>query len=281
MLDASGSVSTGTSLGLEQKPTYLDDARLAPRELGRSRTPSNNGQETVSHFTNSDPKPKRSVSDTSVTERVVLAAASIVEPDQIPEQYGRADSTFKVTMTPFELVKMCTKWPRGTLFHIPDGTPTSQYDAEGHHISTALSKKAWYLAILRRQFLDAKQVIFVPMFHANLNRWTACFAYTSSRYRIFTYEAEYLHTLSFCNAIRAEIVKLATLFADQQKTEFIGSVSHELRSPLHGILAAIEFLQDTECSAFQKSCVDTADACAHTLMDTSKPSHFKHSHPAS
>ncbi|KXT15869.1 hypothetical protein AC579_5526 [Pseudocercospora musae] len=101
-----------------------------------------------------------------------------------------------------------------------------------------------------------------------LNRWTSCFAWTNSRYRIFSYEMDYLPLLSFCNAIRAEIVRLATVFADQQKSDFIGSVSHELRSPLHGILASLEFLQDTECDAFQKSCLDTMDACAHTLLDT-------------
>jgi signal transduction histidine kinase len=121
---------------------------------------------------------------------------------------------------------------------------------------------------LKRQFPMAKQVVFVPMFHANFNRWTACIAYTSSFYRVFSYSTDYLYTLAFCNAIRAEVVRMATMFADQQKGDFIGSVSHELRSPLHGILAAIEFLQDTDCSTFQRSCLDTADACAQTLLDT-------------
>jgi signal transduction histidine kinase len=41
-----------------------------------------------------------------------------------------------------------------------------------------------------------------------------------------------------------------------------------LRSPLHGILASCEFLDDTELSSFQKSLVDTADSCARTLLDT-------------
>lgn len=108
------------------------------------------------------------------------------------------------------------------------------------------------------------------MYHANFNRWTACFAYTTSPYRIFSYDADYLHTLAFCNAIRAEIIRLTSSFANQQKGEFIGSMSHELRSPLHGIMASIEFLQDTECTTFQRACVDTAYSCAQTLMDTGK-----------
>ncbi|KAK5128181.1 hypothetical protein LTR08_004085 [Meristemomyces frigidus] len=220
-----------------------------------------------------DAAPRKGTSGLSMEAKVVLAAASIVEPNRAPLVYGRADSTFKVHLCPFELLAMCKNYGRGKLFSLPDSVPTTTYDADGRSVAHAMSAALWYLCLLRRQFPDAKQVIFVPMYHANMNRWTACLAYTTSRYRVLTYDTDYLHTLSFCNysteqAIRAEAMRLATEFANQQKSVFIGSVSHELRSPLHGLLAAIEFLQETECSFFQKSCLDTADACAHTLLDT-------------
>ena len=32
----------------------------------------------------------------------------------------------------------------------------------------------------------------------------------------------------------AEVSRLASITADRQKADFIGSISHELRSPLHG-----------------------------------------------
>ena len=202
-------------------------------------------------------------------DRVVLAAADLIDPDRPSINYGRADSTYKVHISPPELQRMCKAYPRGKLFSLPNNVPTSYYDHEGRPIAGAMSSSMWYLIIIHRQFPDATQVIFVPIFHAILNRWTACFAYTSSLYRIFSYETDYLYTLSFCNAVRAEVLKLATMFMDKQKSDFIGSVSHELRSPLHGILAAIELVSDTECSPFQRSCHETADACAHTLLDTS------------
>lgn len=66
----------------------------------------------------------------------------------------------------------------------------------------------------------------------------------------------------------AEISRLATIAADQQKGDFIGSISHDLRSPLHGILASAEFLSETECDSFQMSLVDTIDSCGRTLLDT-------------
>lgn len=43
---------------------------------------------------------------------------------------------------------------------------------------------------------------------------------------------------------------------------------HELRSPLHGVLAAAEFLQGTQLGEFQGSLLDTINACGRTLLDT-------------
>ena len=54
----------------------------------------------------------------------------------------------------------------------------------------------------------------------------------------------------------AEVSRLASMAADRQKADFIGSISHELRSPLHGILASAEFLSETEADAFQTRYVD-------------------------
>lgn len=56
--------------------------------------------------------------------------------------------------------------------------------------------------------------------------------------------------------------------ADKAKGDFISSVSHELRSPLHGILASAEFLADTDLDSFQRSFVDTIESCGRTLLDT-------------
>lgn len=56
--------------------------------------------------------------------------------------------------------------------------------------------------------------------------------------------------------------------ADKAKGDFISSVSHELRSPLHGILASAEFLADTNLDSFQRSFVDTVESCGRTLLDT-------------
>ncbi|KAF2216376.1 hypothetical protein CERZMDRAFT_81499 [Cercospora zeae-maydis SCOH1-5] len=224
----------------------------------------------IQSFRSRTPTTDRSASTYSgnMQERVVLAAASVSDNDGPPLNFGRADPSFAITLAPPELQRMCKRHPRGKLYNIPEHVGTSLFDYEGRPVGGRLSSRLFELVLLRRQFPRAKQVIFVPMFHANLNRWTSCFAFTNSQYRVFSYDMDYLQMLSFTNAIKAEIVRLATVFADQQKSDFIGSVSHELRSPLHGILASVEFLQDTELDQFQTSCIDTMDACAHTLLDT-------------
>ncbi|THY29758.1 hypothetical protein D6D01_03448 [Aureobasidium pullulans] len=52
------------------------------------------------------------------------------------------------------------------------------------------------------------------------------------------------------------------------KSDFVSSISHELRSPLHGCLAAVEFLQDTKLDDTQAELVEMIQSCASTLLDT-------------
>ena len=55
--------------------------------------------------------------------------------------------------------------------------------------------------------------------------------------------------------------------ADRAKGIFISNISHELRSPLHGILASAEFISDTRLDTLQRTFVDTIDSCGRTLLD--------------
>jgi signal transduction histidine kinase len=55
--------------------------------------------------------------------------------------------------------------------------------------------------------------------------------------------------------------------ADRAKGIFISNISHELRSPLHGILASAEFISDTRLDALQRTFVDTIDSCGRTLLE--------------
>jgi len=55
--------------------------------------------------------------------------------------------------------------------------------------------------------------------------------------------------------------------ADRSKGIFISNISHELRSPLHGILASAEFLSDTYMNTLQRTFTDSIDTCGRTLLE--------------
>ncbi|THY16858.1 hypothetical protein D6D01_07604 [Aureobasidium pullulans] len=52
------------------------------------------------------------------------------------------------------------------------------------------------------------------------------------------------------------------------KSDFVSSLSHELRSPLHGCLAAVELLQETTLDRSQRDLLAMVQACSSTLLYT-------------
>ncbi|KAF2847597.1 hypothetical protein T440DRAFT_510054 [Plenodomus tracheiphilus IPT5] len=195
----------------------------------------------------------------------------------VPKSHtSRLNTRHFTPLSPEALSKLIKRHPRGKLF---------TFDKEGHTISSSeddqakstpphgekgdpVAKGHNEAKTLRTHFSMARQIIFLPLWDPTTSRSFACFIYNCSDYRDFSRNSELLYCITFTNCIMTEIARLATLKADQQKSDFIGSISHELRSPLHGILASCEFLEETECSTFQRSLVDTADSCARTLLDT-------------
>jgi len=124
-------------------------------------------------------------------------------------------------------------------------------------------------ALLNQYFPGATQIMFVPLWNAVNSQWFAgCFCWTTVETQVFTSAVELSSVLGFGSSIMAEYSRVESLIADRQKGDFIGSISHELRSPLHGILAAAEFLNSTKLDEFQESLLETVNACGRTLLDT-------------
>ncbi|KAJ5118910.1 hypothetical protein N7448_010617 [Penicillium atrosanguineum] len=129
--------------------------------------------------------------------------------------------------------------------------------------------KAAENSMLNQYFPGATQIMFVPLWNAVSSQWFAgCFCWTTVETQVFTSAVEVSSVLGFGSSIMAEYSRVESLIADRQKGDFIGSISHELRSPLHGILAAAEFLNSTKLDEFQDSLLETLCACGRTLLDT-------------
>lgn len=92
--------------------------------------------------------------------------------------------------------------------------------------------------------------------------------WTKSSTRFFHPDEDLTYMSAFAHSLRAELSRIETAASDVAKGRFITSVSHELRSPLHGILAGIEMLQDSPLSAFQEEMAVSAALAGRTLLDT-------------
>ncbi|KAG7118982.1 Peroxide stress-activated histidine kinase mak1 like protein [Verticillium longisporum] len=123
-------------------------------------------------------------------------------------------------------------------------------------------------AILRA-FPGAQCVAFVPVRDSKKDRWRAGgFVYTNTPARVFTVAGELSFLTAFGVLAMSEMARLETLQADKAKSDALSSLSHELRSPLHGVILATELLHDTGLTVFQGNILHTIETCGRTLMDT-------------
>jgi signal transduction histidine kinase len=74
--------------------------------------------------------------------------------------------------------------------------------------------------------------------------------------------------ITFGNTLLVEILRLEASTNTQIKSDFISSISHELRSPLHGIMTTIEHMQDYIKDSHVLSITDMVESCSSTLLDT-------------
>lgn len=116
---------------------------------------------------------------------------------------------------------------------------------------------------------NVRTLIFLPLWDPSSERWVAGgFIWSTQAGRLMSPENELPYLQAFGNSITSEVARLSAQKADRAKTTFIASISHELRSPLHGILGSVEFLRDTVASAYQESLVSSIETCGKTLLDT-------------
>ncbi|KEQ70661.1 hypothetical protein M436DRAFT_52873 [Aureobasidium namibiae CBS 147.97] len=123
--------------------------------------------------------------------------------------------------------------------------------------------------ILLKNLPGVKNVIFLPLWDYIEEKMVAgCFLWTSSTGRMMNLDDDLSYLRAFGNTIMSEVSRMNALKDDRAKTTFIASMSHELRSPLHGILGSVEFLQETATDAYQAGLVNSISTCGKTLLDT-------------
>lgn len=104
-------------------------------------------------------------------------------------------------------------------------------------------------ASLNQSFPGARQIIFAPLWDTIHNRCTAlCIGWVLHDDRILRPETDLNAVSSFCMAIVAIVQRIESQMLEQVKSDFMGSISHETRSPLHNILGNLDLALDGDCS---------------------------------
>lgn len=178
------------------------------------------------------------------------------------------------------------KYPFGKFFsYNEDGVGVNSSDEKSERSETDQSDRTQILSstvkkprrkrerFMPTEFLkvlpNVRTLIFLPLWDPAAERWVAGgFIWTTQAGRLMSPENELPYLQAFGNSIASEVARLSAQKADRAKTTFIASISHELRSPLHGILGSVEFLRDTVASAYQESLVSSIETCGKTLLDT-------------
>ncbi|KAI8627077.1 hypothetical protein F5Y19DRAFT_444299 [Xylariaceae sp. FL1651] len=115
---------------------------------------------------------------------------------------------------------------------------------------------------------DAKWLIFLPLFNYSQGQWYAAGFIWGNDFKMGDPDDALPYFKTFGSCMMSEVASMEVLNTNIAKSTFIASISHDLRSPLHGMLGNLEFLQDTITSAYQMSLTGAMETCGKTLLDT-------------
>ncbi|KAF1921711.1 hypothetical protein BDU57DRAFT_59188 [Ampelomyces quisqualis] len=182
-----------------------------------------------------------------------------------------------------DLSRMLQEYSNGKVITFgSDGYPLSSTDESGTSSGvsktssqgspkrkSAGSRTSRVLRALQMMLPGARSVAFVPLWDYERSRWFAgCLCWSNRPCRLISGTMDLPYFKVFGHSIMRELSRLDALALNQAKTTFVASISHELRSPLHGILGTLEFLRDTSLDSFQTSMFNSLNACGQTLLDT-------------
>ena len=187
---------------------------------------------------------------------------------------GHHPTDTAAVMTEGFLRALLNRYPKGTIFTFDEHTVSNAASSGQEHEQAITKGSSKHLRkheaeTLRKIFPSVRNLAIVPLFDSRTDRWFAGgIVWTANEKRVLASGLELQYLAAFGNSIMTEVHRVDAKKADSAKTKFISSVSHELRSPLHGILGSVECLQDTELDAFQENLTHTVETCGKTLLDT-------------
>lgn len=165
---------------------------------------------------------------------------------------------------------MVTTFSHGEAFNFGDGncgnrTPSQRMQSECESLET--SDRRRIVSHLTSHFTGARSILFLPLWDWNKPGWLAvCLLWSGNRGRLTSKELNYMKL--FGNTIISNLARNDSKAKEDAKSDLISSISHELRSPLHGVLASTELLQSSCLQPAQQEMVEMVETCGTTLLDT-------------
>ncbi|KAJ6140226.1 hypothetical protein N7471_006712 [Penicillium samsonianum] len=186
----------------------------------------------------------------------------------------------KIALSESFLRDLLRRYPQGKIFNYgEDGSISSDNTSDSVFKSFTKRSGSKTYKRIRKTILrqdattllqlapNARSIIFSPLWDSHKGRWySGSLAWTRAPHRIFTSDSELSFIFTFGNSLMAEVHRLSARFAERAKSDLLAGLSHELRSPLHGIFGTAELLNDTIMDALQRGFVHTILSCAFTLL---------------
>lgn len=114
----------------------------------------------------------------------------------------------------------------------------------------------------------ARSVALHGMWDSVRRRWSdGCLLWSYGDLRSISVDTDLNFVAAFSDVVLADTKRTQSEFSDKAKSTFISSVSHELRSPLHGILGSAEVLQEYSMDPTALSLVQQIETCGQNLLD--------------
>lgn len=284
--------ASGTSTGRSSRRQFQssDAGSQRSQHSSPSSTSSDLNQSVLPTIAPDVPQPESSVEDLSGNEETNLYGLSPILGFSLSKADEETRVSDQMRFPRFrlrDLKKLMGTRPRGRVYlldrtgntlpgdtsssgsgaDIPDGP--IQSTATGRSEYGQSKKRLSHVASLLKIHPQARTFICLPLWDYNRQRWFAfcvCWIITPTRDPVVDGDLNFLRI--FGNNITNALSHLDTLEADDAKTSFVASISHELRSPLHGVLGATNFLYDSKLSRFQLEMVDSITSSGRTLLDT-------------
>ncbi|KAI7090810.1 hypothetical protein KC356_g1132 [Hortaea werneckii] len=272
---------------LHAEGVYFTDANMATPAPRRSRLKGSDQQSEQSEGTSTTSASERhpgSTSDTDTSDK-----DSSDRPCDLNGFSSRKRSTIRGTESEYlfnlpvkRLESLIRRFPRGHIFNYEDsgdvlsssgdetGSAGSGEATEPSPVPDSRTKRKDRDAQKLAQIMPgARTIAFFPVWDSSSERYRTClFVWSMTPLRYFDPAEDITYLAAFSHSLLAELGRIEAMAADRAKSTFISSMSHELRSPLHGVLAGAEFLLESEPTAFQEQMISTISMAGRTLLDT-------------